>query len=213
MQFDINAILHSWWFWKCRLYRWWWSLSWLTRLQGTSKYLHSWDLHFLPGFISAAAWLALPAAWAEHPAACPCIVEDISYSHRASVLPLDNTNRSNPSFLFAWSLWGVDGLMRLTHLVTMIITVLLFLLVEGKSFDKPNLFLLPLVFGLFHTWNSVPCWGGTNSWEVLDFTPKSDSAFPVPDQTAAAFCASSVSSPQPTSHPQRPATQNNGSSW
>lgn len=128
-------------------------------------------------------------------------------------LPLDNTNRSNPSFLFAWSLWGVDGLMRLTHLVTMIITVLLFLLVEGKSFNKPNLFLLPLVFGLFHTWNSVPCWGGTNSWEVLDFTPKSDSAFPVPDQTAAAFCASSVSSPQPTSHPQRPATQNNGSSW
>lgn len=140
---------------------------------------------------------------------CPSVVEDITCPLCASVLPRVNTTRSNPSFLFACSFHGVDGLMWVTHLVILPSQSCFFFLglqfVGGKGSNKPNLILLLLIFGIFHASGSFPCWDGTNSWEDLDFTPKSDSAFPVPDQTAAAFCASSVSSPKPTSRPQQPA--------
>lgn len=65
-----------------------------------------------------------------------------------------NTARSNPLFLFAWSLQGVGRLMEMTHLVMMLIItkhVLLFLSLEfgeGKSCNKPTSFLLLFISGM-----------------------------------------------------------------
>lgn len=107
--------------------------------------------------------------------------------------------------LLPWSGWTDVGHPSSDITITILFFFLGLQFVGGKGSNKPNLILLLLIFGIFHASGSFPCWDGTNSWEDLDFTPKSDSAFPVPDQTAAAFCASSVSSPKPTSRPQQPA--------
>lgn len=98
------------------------------------------------------------------------------------------------------------------YLVMILTTVLLFIsleFAEGKSYNKPVSILLLLIFEIFHTTvSSVSYWDETSLWDVLDFNPKSESVFPVSDQAAAAFRASSVSSPKPTSHPQQPAPNN-----
>lgn len=98
----------------------------------------------------------------------------------------------------------------MTCLVMIPFTVLLFLsleFAEEKSYNKPTSILLLLIFGIFHTTSrSVPCWDEAGSWEVLDFNPKSDSAFPVPDQAAAVVPASNVSSPKTNLPP--PTTSN-----